>query len=88
MIIYPGFHWSMNNVTLNFQVIIPARTVPQPMRITCRYVKKDALLYPPPLNEGEGQFISNLWGMGGGKARGIIQDPLGIFFIKLLIKIQ
>ena len=47
------------NVNVNvffFQVIIPPKTVPQPMRITCRYVKKDALLYPPPLNEGEGKI--------------------------------
>ncbi|XP_059087243.1 ankyrin-3-like [Tigriopus californicus] len=36
------------------KVTIPPRTAPQPMRITCRYVRTENLLYPPTLNEGEG----------------------------------
>ncbi|QQP37360.1 Putative LOC100874737, partial [Caligus rogercresseyi] len=36
------------------RVILPPKTAPQPMRITCRYFKEDSLLFPPTLNEGEG----------------------------------
>uniref|UniRef100_A0A0K2T5D4 Putative LOC100874737 [Megachile rotundata] n=1 Tax=Lepeophtheirus salmonis TaxID=72036 RepID=A0A0K2T5D4_LEPSM len=36
------------------RVIIPPKTAPQPMRITCRYFTEDSLLFPPPMNEGEG----------------------------------
>jgi ankyrin len=35
------------------RVIIPPRKAPMPMRITCRYLKKDKLIHPPPLMEGE-----------------------------------
>ncbi|CAM1293249.1 Uncharacterised protein g682 [Pycnogonum litorale] len=35
------------------RVIIPPRKAPMPMRITCRYLKKDRLAHPPPLMEGE-----------------------------------
>ena len=35
------------------RVIIPPRKAPAPMRITCRYLKKDKLVHPPPLMEGE-----------------------------------
>ncbi|CAG7718331.1 unnamed protein product [Allacma fusca] len=35
------------------RVIIPPRKAPSPMRITCRYLKKDRLVHPPPLMEGE-----------------------------------
>ena len=48
--IYPYFS--------HFQVIIPPKTAPQPMRITCRYIRENALLHPPSLNEGEGNFYS------------------------------
>ncbi|CAB4068137.1 ANK [Lepeophtheirus salmonis] len=29
------------------RVIIPPKTAPQPMRITCRYFTEDSLLFPP-----------------------------------------
>merc|ERR1712226_506686 len=35
------------------RVIIPPRKAAMPMRITCRYLKKDKLVHPPPLMEGE-----------------------------------
>nr|XP_027204543.1 ankyrin-3-like [Dermatophagoides pteronyssinus] len=35
------------------RVIIPPRKAPMPMRITCRYVKREKLIHPPPLMEGE-----------------------------------
>ncbi|KAG8187586.1 hypothetical protein JTE90_025919 [Oedothorax gibbosus] len=35
------------------RVIIPPRRAPMPMRITCRYLRKEKLAYPPPLMEGE-----------------------------------
>jgi hypothetical protein len=38
-----------------FQLILPPKSIPEPMRITCRYVKHENLLYPPTLNDGEGK---------------------------------
>ncbi|CAF1526533.1 unnamed protein product [Rotaria sp. Silwood1] len=35
------------------RVIIPAKRASMPTRITCRFVKRDKLTVPPPLNEGE-----------------------------------
>ncbi|VDK48296.1 unnamed protein product [Anisakis simplex] len=35
------------------RIIIPPRKASQPMRITCRYLRKDKLAHPPPLSEGE-----------------------------------
>ena len=35
------------------RVIIPPKKAPMPMRITCRYLRKDKLIHPPPLMEGE-----------------------------------
>jgi len=35
------------------RVIIPPRKAPMPMRITCRYLRKEKLIHPPPLMEGE-----------------------------------
>ncbi|XP_064457856.1 uncharacterized protein LOC135368469 isoform X17 [Ornithodoros turicata] len=35
------------------RVIIPPRKAPGPMRITCRYLRKEKLPHPPPLLEGE-----------------------------------
>ena len=37
------------------KVMIPPKTAPQPMRVTCRYIRENALLHPPSLNEGEGR---------------------------------
>ncbi len=42
-----------------FQIMIPPKVVPQPMRITCRYVRGENLLYPPKLNDGEGNNGEN-----------------------------
>lgn len=35
------------------RVIIPPRKAAQPMRITCRYLRKEKLAHAPPLSEGE-----------------------------------
>ncbi|KAG8036666.1 hypothetical protein G9C98_003988 [Cotesia typhae] len=35
------------------RVIVPPRKAAMPMRITCRYLKRDKLTNPPPLMEGE-----------------------------------
>lgn len=35
------------------RVIIPPNSAPQPMRITCRYLRRERLVHPPPLMEGE-----------------------------------
>lgn len=35
------------------RVIIPPGAAPQPMRITCRYLRRERLVHPPPLMEGE-----------------------------------
>ncbi|XP_054717551.1 ankyrin-2-like [Uloborus diversus] len=35
------------------RVIIPPRKAAMPMRITCRYLRKEKLIHPPPLMEGE-----------------------------------
>ncbi|XP_074604996.1 uncharacterized protein LOC141858216 isoform X5 [Brevipalpus obovatus] len=35
------------------RVIIPPRKAPMPMRVTCRFLKKEKLIHPPPLMEGE-----------------------------------
>lgn len=35
------------------RIIIPPRKAPMPMRITCRYLRKEKLVHPPPLSEGE-----------------------------------
>lgn len=35
------------------RVIIPPRKAQMPMRITCRYLRKEKLPHPPPLLEGE-----------------------------------
>ena len=41
-------------VVVSFQMIMPPKTIPQPMRLTTRYVKTENLVHPPTLNEGEG----------------------------------
>lgn len=35
------------------RIIVPARSAAQPTRITCRYVKPQRTMHPPPLMEGE-----------------------------------
>jgi ankyrin len=35
------------------RVIVPPRKAAMPMRVTCRYLRKDKLSNPPPLMEGE-----------------------------------
>lgn len=35
------------------RILIPPQKAPQPMRITCRYLRKEKLSRPPPLMEGE-----------------------------------
>lgn len=35
------------------RVIVPPRKAAMPMRVTCRYLKRDKLSHPPPLMEGE-----------------------------------
>ena len=36
------------------RIVIPPRAAEQPVRITCRQMRSDAVLHPPPLNDGEG----------------------------------
>lgn len=36
------------------RIVIPARAAEQPVRVTCRQVRPEAVLHPPPLSEGEG----------------------------------
>ncbi|CAI4225867.1 unnamed protein product [Auanema sp. JU1783] len=35
------------------RIIIPPRKAAQPVRVTCRYLRKEKLAHPPPLSEGE-----------------------------------
>ncbi|XP_014665288.1 PREDICTED: ankyrin-2-like [Priapulus caudatus] len=35
------------------RIIIPPRKAPAPMRITCKLLKKEKIIHPPPLMEGE-----------------------------------
>lgn len=35
------------------RVIVPPRKAAMPMRVTCRYLRRDRLSNPPPLMEGE-----------------------------------
>ncbi|GIX87129.1 ankyrin-2 [Caerostris extrusa] len=41
------------------RVIIPPRKASMPMRITCRYLRKEKLIHPPPLMEGRSVCISS-----------------------------
>ena len=50
------------------RVIIPPRKAACPMRITCRYLKKDKLVHPPPLMEGEA-LASRIWELGPSAAK-------------------
>ena len=50
------------------RVIIPPRKAPCPMRITCRYLKRDKLVHPPPLMEGEA-LASRILELGPSAAR-------------------
>jgi hypothetical protein len=45
------------------RIIIPPRKASMPTRVTCRLVKKEKLLHPPPMMEGEG-LASRLLEMG------------------------
>ncbi|XP_050687526.1 ankyrin-2-like isoform X7 [Eriocheir sinensis] len=60
------------------RVIIPPRKAAMPMRVTCRYLKKDKLVHAPPLMEGEalGSCILEM-GPAGAKFLGpvIIEVP-------------
>ncbi|KAG8328494.1 hypothetical protein J6590_001167 [Homalodisca vitripennis] len=35
------------------RVIVPPRKAASPMRVTCRYLRREKLIHPPPLGEGE-----------------------------------
>lgn len=50
------------------RIIVPPRKAPMPMRITCRYLRKDKLAHPPPMNEGEG-LASRVLEMGPAGAK-------------------
>jgi len=50
------------------RVIVPPRKAPSPLRITCRYLRKEKLLHPPPLSEGEA-LASRILEMGPSGAR-------------------
>ena len=36
------------------RIVIPPRAAEQPVRVTCRQLRLEAVLHPPPLNDGEG----------------------------------
>ncbi len=50
------------------RVIVPPKKAAMPMRITCRYLKKDKLVHPPPLMEGEA-LCSRILEMGPASAK-------------------
>ncbi|KAI6215992.1 hypothetical protein M3Y94_00450400 [Aphelenchoides besseyi] len=50
------------------RVIIPPRKAAAPMRITCRYLRKEKLAHPPPLSEGEA-LASRILEMGPHSAK-------------------
>ncbi|XP_042242868.1 ankyrin-2-like isoform X31 [Homarus americanus] len=50
------------------RVIIPPRKAAMPMRVTCRYLKKDKLVHAPPLMEGEA-LASRILEMGPAGAK-------------------
>ncbi|KAI1291714.1 Ankyrin-2 [Halotydeus destructor] len=50
------------------RVIVPPRKAPGPMRVTCRYLKREKLVHPPPLMEGEA-CASRILEMGPAGAR-------------------
>lgn len=35
------------------RVIVPPRRASMPTRVTCRYLRREKLIHPPPLMEGE-----------------------------------
>ena len=50
------------------------------MRITCRYIRENALLHPPNLNEGEGMEK-----LGSEKTKQLARGEMGlILFMKYL----
>ncbi|KHJ91359.1 ZU5 domain protein, partial [Oesophagostomum dentatum] len=50
------------------RIIIPPRKASQPVRVTCRYLRKDKLAHPPPLSEGE-ELASRILEMGPAVAK-------------------
>ena len=62
------------------RVIIPPRKAPMPMRITCRYLKKDKLIHPPPLMEGEA-IASRILELGPSGAKFLGWVELVFFFM-------
>ncbi|KFD55871.1 hypothetical protein M513_03310 [Trichuris suis] len=50
------------------RIIVPPRKAPMPMRITCRYLRREKLIHPPPLNEGEA-LASRILEMGPAGAK-------------------
>lgn len=59
------------------RVIIPPRKAPSPMRVTCRYLRRDKMVNPPPLMEGEA-LASRILELG----------PAGAKFLGYLKKLQ
>ena len=52
------------------------------MRITCRYIRENALLHPPNLNEGEGMEK-----LGAEKTKQLSRGGMGwILFVKILLR--
>ena len=69
------------------RVIIPPRKAPMPMRITCRYLRKDRLIHPPPLMEGEA-CASRILEVGptGAKFLGYLKfKTLNFFYLTLFL---
>lgn len=65
------------------RVIVPPRKAPSPMRVTCRYLRRDKLANLPPLGEGEG-LASRILELGpaGAKFLGYVQTLLQFFIYK------
>lgn len=55
------------------RVIVPPRKAPAPMRITCRYLRKDRVIHPPLLVEGEA-LASRILEMGPAGAKFLGSD--------------
>ena len=67
------------------RVIVPPRRAPMPLRVTCRYLKRDKMAHPPPLMEGEA-LASRILELGpvGAKFLGLVCLVMLLFSIELI----
>ena len=64
------------------RIIIPPGKADQPLRITCKLIRKDKLLYPPPLMDGEA-LASRIIELGPGQAK--FQGSLYLYSISFTL---